>query len=151
MTPKSNIAVFPGTFNPFTIGHASIVQRGLTIFSKVIVAVGVNICKSEEENSARLRDVQKLYENNPRVEVISHSGLTADLARETGACAIIRGVRSSTDFEYERTLANVNRRLSGVETVLLYALPEMECVSSSMVRELQHFGADVSQFLPEKH
>jgi len=151
MIPKSNIAIFPGTFNPFTIGHASIVQRGLTIFSKVIIAVGVNICKPEEENSARVQDVQKLYENDSRVEVVSHCGLTADLVREKGACAIIRGVRSSTDFEYERTLADVNRRLCGVETVLLYALPEMECISSSMVRELQHFGADISQFLPEKH
>ncbi len=145
------IALFPGSFNPFTVGHHSIVERALPLFDRIIIAIGVNADKpghDESELARRIRSIASLYEDEPRVEVYSYEGLTADFAAEMGARFLLRGVRSVQDFEYERTLADVNRRISGLETVLLYALPEHACVSSSMVRELESYGLDVSEFLP---
>lgn len=141
-------AIFPGTFNPFTVGHQSIVERGLTLFDRVIIAVGYNEQKGQDagvhSNVARIR---ALYDSESRVTVEAYSGLTVDFARKTGACCILRGVRSTIDFEYEKTLADVNRRLNGIETVLLFTLPELACVSGSMVRELEHNGVDVTEYL----
>lgn len=149
MIQKSDTAIFPGSFNPFTIGHASIVERGLGIFSRIIIAIGENISKDSSERETRLEAIRELYSDEPRVEVISYHGLTAELARERNA-VILRGVRSMNDFESERTLADINRRIAGIETVLLYSLPEMESISSSMVRELHHFGADITPYIPKK-
>ncbi|MCM1005973.1 MAG: pantetheine-phosphate adenylyltransferase [Prevotella sp.] len=145
------IALFPGTFNPFTIGHKSVVDRAVPLFDRIIIAIGVNAEKAEaeaDEIAHRIRAIARVYEEEPSVEVYSYEGLTADFAAEMGARYLLRGVRSVQDFEYERTLADVNRRISGLETVLMYSLPEHECVSSSMVRELQMYGVDVSEFLP---
>lgn len=146
------IALFPGTFNPFTVGHQSIVDRVLPLFDRIVIAIGVNSEKAEAESdeiARRIRSITRIYEEEPRVEVYSYEGLTADFAAEMGATYLIRGVRSIQDFEYERTLADVNRRISGLETILLYSLPEHECCSSSIVRELQHYGVDVAEFLPK--
>lgn len=147
---EGRTALFPGSFRPFTKGHASIVERGLALFDRVVIAVGVNLAKDPEgvhaaENVGR---ISTLYAGEPRVEVVSYSGLTVDAAREAGAQFLLRGVRSVKDFEYERDMADINRKLSGLETVLLYSLPELSAVSSSVVRELEAFGADVSDFLP---
>lgn len=143
-------ALVTGSFNPFTVGHASIVERVLKMFDRVVIALGVNIEKmGAAEAEALLQPIRALYAGDSRVEVISYSGLTATVVTETGACCIVKGVRNAADFEYERTMAEVNRRLCGVETLLMPALPEYQCVSSSMVRELRHFGADVSDFLPK--
>ncbi|MCM1319288.1 MAG: pantetheine-phosphate adenylyltransferase [Muribaculaceae bacterium] len=145
------IALFPGTFNPFTIGHKSVVDRALPLFDRIIIAIGINAEKAEaeaDEIARRIRSIANLYEEEPRVEVYSYEGLTVDFAAEMGAKFLIRGIRTVQDFEYERTLADVNRRISGIETVLLYSLPEHECCSSSMVRELEHYGVDVREFLP---
>lgn len=144
------IALFPGSFNPFTTGHKSIVDRALRLFDRVIVAVGYNSAKLTDLDSIeeRMAAIRRVYPENQAVEVASYSCLTADFVRQTGACAIVRGVRNTVDFEYERGIAEINRQLCGVDTVLLYTLPELGSVSSSIVRELRHFGHDVSRFLP---
>lgn len=149
-TPRT--ALFAGSFRPFTAGHASIVDRGLRIFDRIVIGIGVNAAKpgAEADADSRRAEIAELYKAEPRVEVVVFSGLTVDAAAAAGACALLRGVRSVQDFEYERDMADVNRRLSGIETVLLYSLPEMACLSSSIVRELQSYGRDITDFLPEK-
>ena len=143
--------VFVGSFNPFTIGHESIVRRSLALFDKLVIGVGVNTAKEDNEGESRVGQIARLYANEPRVEVRSYTDLTVDFARREGAQFIVKGVRSVKDFEYEREQADINRRLSGLETVLLFAEPGMEAVSSSLVRELQRFGRDVSEFLPKEN
>lgn len=149
--------LFPGSFNPFTRGHADVVERALNLFDRVVVAVGYNAQKAEAAGLApgvmpsdvaqRVDAIAKLYAGEERVEVVSYSGLTVDVAREQNACAILRSVRSMKDYEYELQMADVNRQLSGIETIVLFARPELSSISSSVVRELQQFGCDVSKFL----
>lgn len=141
--------LFPGSFDPFTIGHKWIVDKALTIADRVVIAIGVN------ENKKRTFDIEevevmikKVYAQNPQVEVITYSGLTIDIVKETGADAIVRGVRSTIDFEYEKSIADTNRELSGVETILLFTHPTLSHISSSMVRELKHFNYDVTKYIP---
>lgn len=156
MTPTSNssesrLVLFPGSFNPFTVGHADIVERALALFDRVAVVVGVNAAKGEggTELEQRMEAIKRLYANNPRVCVVANTGLTVDAARELGAVAVIRGIRSVRDFEYERDMADINKRIGDVETVCLIARPELAPVSASLVRELQAFGRDVSEFIPK--
>ena len=145
-----NKGLFVGSCDPFTIGHASIVRRALPLFDHIIIGVGVNERKkymlSAEE---RVKRIKRLYADNPKIEVKAYSDLTIDFARREQATYIIKGVRSVKDFEYEREQADVNRLLSGVETIFLYAEPQLSSISSTMVRELQHFGRDISEFLPK--
>ncbi len=145
-----NKGFFVGSFDPFTIGHDSIVRRALPLFDHIIIGVGVNERKkymlSAEE---RVKRIKRLYADEPKIEVKAYSDLTIDFARREQATYIIKGVRSVKDFEYEREQADVNRLLSGVETIFLYAEPQLSSISSSMVRELQHFGRDISEFLPK--
>ena len=142
-------AIFPGTFDPFTKGHADIVARGLEIFDRIVIAVGVNENKQPAEGTdTRLATIAALYAYDDRVGVCAYTGLTVDFAREQDAQFILRGVRSMKDYEYERDIADMNYRLSGVETVLLFSRPELACISSSVVREIQHMGRDISEFLP---
>lgn len=142
-------AVFPGTFNPFTIGHKSIVERGLEIFDKIVIAIGHNMTKPVDENIVkRVEAIKKAFEGNSRVEVSVYPGLTATYAASIGADAILRGVRNITDFEYERNLADINKNILGMETVFLLSLPEYSYISSSMVRELEANGHDITSFLP---
>lgn len=145
-----NKGLFVGSFDPFTIGHASIVRRALPLFGHIIIGVGVNErkkCMLDAEE--RVMRIKRLYADNPKIEVKAYSDLTIDFARREQATYIIKGVRSVKDFEYEREQADVNRLLSGVETIFLYAEPQLSSISSSMVRELQHFGRDISEFLPK--
>ena len=146
MTKKG---LFPGSFDPFTRGHDDIVKRALGLFDEVIIAVGYNESKkgwlTPEE---RVRTISKLYADEPPITVESYTGLTVDFAREHGVTAIIRGVRTIADFEYEMQMADVNRQLAGIETILLPASPQLSSISSSIVRELAHFGRDVSSLLP---
>lgn len=145
----SRIAFFPGSFNPFTTGHASIVDRALRLFDGVIIGIGYNMAKGGERDAlSRAETIRQLYSAEPRIRVTTFSGLAVDAARVAGACCAIKGIRSVKDFEYERDMADINRQLSGLETVILYSLPELSAVSSSVVRELRAFGADVSAFLP---
>lgn len=139
-------AFFAGTFNPYTVGHDAIVRRALGIFDSVVIGIGYNVRKEGSLDAAirRAEAISRHYAGEPRVEVTQYSTLTADAARLAGADVLLRGVRSVKDFEYERDMADVNRRISGMETVLLIADPEMSSVSSSVVRELESFGRDVS-------
>ena len=143
------VALFPGSFDPFTRGHQAIVERALPMFDKLVIAIGVNRAKKGwmpiEERLERLR---ALYANEPRVEVVAYETLTMDLAEQYGAKYILRGVRSVTDFEYERTIADANRRIAGLETVFFIADADTAHISSSLVRELASFGRDVSDLLP---
>lgn len=142
--------LFPGSFDPFTIGHADLVERALSLFDEVVIAIGINEQKSGwipvEE---RLRALRAYYKEDARVRVESYSGLTSDFAHSIGVSAILRGVRSFKDFEYEMQMADVNRQLTGIETVCLFAEPQLASISSSLVRELAHFGKDITAFLPK--
>ena len=141
--------LFPGSFDPFSLGHDDIVRRALTLFDEVVVAIGYNEQKSGWKSvEERIASIRKLYEDEPRVRVESYTGLTVDFAKEQGITAIIRGVRTTKDFEYELQMADMNRRLTGIETILLPASPEFASLSSSLVRELARFGRDISTFLP---
>ena len=144
------IALYAGSFDPFTRGHADIVARGLDLFDEVIVAIGTNESKrnlfTAEE---RLEQISRFYAHEPRVRVVTYTGLTVSLAQELQVQALLRGVRSSTDMEYERTLADLNRHIADMETVLLPASQRFTHISSTVVRELLHYGGDVSAFLPE--
>ena len=143
-------AFFAGSFNPFTRGHASIVARALPLFDSIIIGIGVNAEKpdSADEGESRAEAIRALYAEEPRVRVVVYDTLTVDAARRAGATVLLRGVRSVADFEYERTMAALNRRIGDMETLLLFAEPDLDCVSSSIVRELQSYGRDVSDFLP---
>ncbi|CCZ69889.1 phosphopantetheine adenylyltransferase [Bacteroides sp. CAG:702] len=142
-------AIFPGTFDPFTIGHYSVVKRALTFMDEIIIGIGVNEKKRTYfPTDKRVRMIEKLYVGNPRVSVEAYDGLTVDFARMRDAKFIIRGIRTVHDFEYEETIADINRKLSGVETILLFTEPELTAISSTIVRELLHYGKDVTPFLP---
>ncbi|MDD2246902.1 MAG: pantetheine-phosphate adenylyltransferase [Proteiniphilum sp.] len=148
--PDKRIAVFPGTFDPFTTGHESLVRRGLSLMDEIVIAIGVN----ESKNSfftldKRLEMIRELYKNEPRVRVESYDSLTIEFARKTGARYILRGIRSVVDFEYEKTIADMNRTISGIETFVLFTEPALTHVSSSHVRELLRYGHDVSCFIPK--
>ena len=145
------IALFAGTFAPYTIGHHSIATRALAMFDKIIIAVGYNSQKGAQGDVAeRVESIARIYVDEPRIEVAAYEGLTADFAKERGACCLLRGVRSVKDFEYERDLADLNREISGLETVILPCEPQYAAISSSAVRELMSYGKDVSKFLPKK-
>jgi pantetheine-phosphate adenylyltransferase len=144
------IALFPGSFNPFTKGHKNIVERTLqSVADTVIIAIGNN-CEKKcmQAVDERVESIQRVFKGNDKVRVVAYEGLTIDFAKSVNADFIVRGVRSIKDFEYEREIAEVNRKLSGIETILLYTEPEYASISSSIVRELKSYGKDVSQFLP---
>ncbi len=141
--------IFVGSFDPFTIGHLSIVRRALPLFDKLVIGVGVNERKTYlHTTEERIATISRLFADEPAVEVRSYSGLTVDFAHSVEAGFIVKGVRSMKDFEYEREQADINREIGGVETVLLFAEPQLAHISSSMVRELTHFGKDPAPYLP---
>ena len=149
MTAQLPVIVFPGTFDPFTVGHASLVERALPLCTRLVIALGYNPAKASADTVAeRVAAISSLYASEPRVEVITYTGLTVDLCRSLGSAWMLRGVRSVADFEYERNLADLNRRIGGVETLLLFTLPELSCISSSALRELASHGRDITPFLP---
>jgi pantetheine-phosphate adenylyltransferase len=143
------IAVFPGTFDPITLGHVSIVERALPLFERIIVGMGVNSTKrtmfSPEERTAWIKEA---FAAHSQVEVVPFEGLTVDLCRQVGADFILRGLRNSTDHGYERSIALMNRQLTGVETIFLPSAPEHAHISSTIVRELIANKADVSALIP---
>ena len=142
--------IFVGSFDPFTIGHESVVRRALALFDRLVIGVGVNVGKHcMLTPPQRGEAIRRLYAHEPRVEVDSYDDLTVDFARRHGAAFVVKGVRGVRDFESEREQADINRRLTGLETVLLLAEPGLDSVSSSVVRELHRFGRDVRPFLPE--
>ena len=142
------IALFPGSFNPFTIGHENIVNRSLAMFDKVIIGIGINSEKSNDNAPKNLEEIENKYKNEPRVKVITYNTLTADVVKKENATCIIRGIRNDVDLKYESEIAQVNYTLFNVETIFLLASPELKEISSSLVRELQKFGKNITDLLP---
>lgn len=145
------IAVFPGSFDPVTRGHESIVRRSLPLFDKIVVAIGVNADKSGYfPLEKRMEWLKQAFHDLPQVSVESYNGLTVDFCKKTGSDYIIRGLRTSADFEFERSVAQVNLKLvPEIETVFLLTLPEYVMVTSSIVREVHRHGGNIDQFIPE--
>lgn len=145
------VALFAGSFDPFTIGHKSIVDRALGLFDTIVVGLGINPAKTPwMPLDERVAAIRRIYAGQPRVLVECFPGLASDFARRIGASHLLRGVRSAADFEYERNMADANRLITAgeVETVFLPSLPELAAVSSSLVRELARFNAPYRQFIP---
>lgn len=143
-------AIFPGSFDPFTIGHADIVRRALPLFDEIIIGIGINNQKQPlfplEERVERIRQA---FADEPKLKVIPFNSLTIDFAREQGAQYLLRGIRTTADFEYERTMADANRQLAeeGIETIVLFTRPELSHISSSLVRDLSSHGKDISPYI----
>ena len=145
------IALFPGSFDPFTKGHEDIVLRGLTLFDEVIVAIGYNSAKSKRyfEIDLMVRKISETFANHPNIRVITFAELTAEFAKKNGPNYLLRGLRNTTDFEYENSISQVNRHLNpDLESVFLITSPQFASISSSIIREVHRYDGDVSEFLP---
>ena len=148
-TDSPKIALFPGTFDPFTRGHLSLVDRGLQLVDEIIIAIGINLEKKTFfPLEQRIEMLIRLFDSNPKVKIQAYNGLTVDFAKKTGARFILRGVRSVADFEYEKNIADINREIAGIETFVLFTEPEFTHISSSVVRELLTYGKSVAAFVP---
>ena len=145
------VALFPGTFDPITIGHLDIIERALPLFDKLIIGIGRNANKAAMfSEELRLQWVNEIYKNEPRVSAIIYEGLTVDCCQKVGANFIIRGIRYVNDFEYEEAVADMNRSLDpGIETVFLTCLPQYTSVASTLVRDVIRNGGDAAPFIPE--
>ncbi len=142
-------AIFPGSFDPFTIGHYDIVKRALTMFDRIVIGIGSNSVKVPSVPEVkRLEAIRKAFSDEPRVSVEIYDCLTVDFARQQGAEFILRGVRCVADFEYERNMAEANKELGDIETVLLYTRPQYAHISSTLVRDLYAHGKDISTYIP---
>jgi pantetheine-phosphate adenylyltransferase len=144
------ICLFPGTFDPVTLGHTDIIDRALPLFDKLYIGIGRNINKTPmfTENQ-RLNWLQSIYSHDPKVEAIVYEGLTVDCCRQVGANFILRGIRYVNDFEYEKAIADMNRSIAdNIETIFLTCLPQYTSVASTLVRDVLRNGGDVSKFLP---
>ena len=148
----TKIVVFPGSFSPFTIGHQSVIDRALPLFDKIIIAIGINSEKNQyfsiEERMEWIKDV---YENNSRIEVKFYEGLTVDFCKKEKANFILRGLRDSRDFKFEKNIAQMNNDLNNeIETIFLITPPEISHISSSVIRDIIKNGGDVSKFIPKE-
>ncbi|MBS0027416.1 pantetheine-phosphate adenylyltransferase [Chitinophaga sp. 22321] len=142
--------LFPGTFDPITLGHTDVIDRALDLFDRMVIGIGVNSNKTPmfalEERMAWIREI---YKDDPRVEVATYSGLTVDFCKKLDARFILRGIRSIGDFEYEKAIADMNRTVStGIETIFLTTVPQYSSIASTLVRDIYRYGGDVSSFLP---
>lgn len=146
----SKVAVFPGSFDPYTIGHHNLVSKALPLFDKIIIAIGQNSTKvpafSEEK---RVNALKNLYKNENKVEIVTFKGLTVDLCKQYNASFIIRGLRNGTDFDYEKAIAHMNKTMAKqIETIFLLTEPAFENISSTIVREIHKSGGSIDQYLP---
>ena len=147
----SRVALFPGSFDPFTRGHEDIVLRGLSLFDEIIIAIGYNSKKSSRyfEIGFMLDRIRETFRQYPQISVETYSELTASFAQKKGARYLLRGLRNTTDFEYENTISQVNRDLySGMESVFLITSPQLAAINSSIVREVHRYGGNVAAYLP---
>lgn len=145
------ICLFPGTFDPLTLGHTDIIDRALPLFDKLVIGIGRNSNKKPMfSEKQRLKWVKDIYKNNPRIDAIAYDGLTVDCCKKVGAGFILRGIRYVNDFEYEKAIADMNRSIEpDIETIFLTCLPQFTSVASTLVRDVLRNGGDVSQFLPD--
>jgi len=148
----NKIAIFPGSFSPFTLGHRSVVDRALPLFDKIIIAIGINSKKNEYFSiEEREQWINEIYKKNSKIEVQFYEGLTVDFCEKVGARYIIRGLRDSHDFKYEKNIAQTNKKLNDrIETIFIITPPEISHISSTIVRDIIKNGGDVSQFLPDE-
>lgn len=144
------IAVFPGSFDPFTIGHEAIIRRAMDLFDEIIIAVGANALKKNYYSlDTRKEMISKVFENDPKVKVDHYVGLTVEYCKTKGAEYLLRGLRTSADFEFERAIGQVNKSLApGIESVFLLTGPEHSFINSTIVRDILRNGGDASQFVP---
>jgi len=147
----NKIAIFPGSFDPFTIGHESIVRRALSLFDKIVIMIGFNSNKESFYPIAkRLKWINQVFQEEDKVEVQVYEGLTVDFCKEVGAKYMLRGIRTSADFEYERAIAQVNKKMHPeIETIFLLTLPEHTPINATIVRDIIFHGGDASMFLPK--
>ena len=148
----SKIAIFPGSFAPFTVGHQSIVDRALPLFDKIIISIGINSEKNQYfSNEERMDWIEAVYGNNPKIEVKLYEGLTVDFCKKENANYILRGLRDSHDFKFEKNIAQMNKELnSTIETIFIITPPEISHISSSIIRDIIKNGGDVSKFIPKE-
>jgi pantetheine-phosphate adenylyltransferase len=143
-------AVFPGSFDPLTLGHYDIIQRGISLFDEVIVAIGINAEKKYMFTlEERKKFIEDAFKDQPKVTVITYEGLTIDLCRKLDAEFILRGLRNPADFEFEKAIAHTNRRLSKIETVFLLTASKTSYISSSIVRDVIRNGGEYEKLVPE--
>jgi pantetheine-phosphate adenylyltransferase len=148
---RNRIALFPGSFDPFTKGHEDIVLRGLQLFDEIIIAIGYNSQKNTRYFPIEMMidRIETTFKSYPNIRVLTYSELTAGLARKHNATFLLRGLRNTTDFEYENSIAQVNRKLfTELESVFLITSPQLTWINSSIIREVHRYGGDVSEFLP---
>ncbi len=144
-------AIFPGSFDPFTLGHYDLVKRGLALFDEIIIGIGRNSTKKDTfPIREREEAIRKIFKDEPRIKVAIYDCLTIDFAKQYDAQFILRGIRCVGDFEYERNMAEANKQLANIETVILYTRPEYAHISSTLVRDLYAYGKDVSAFVPNE-
>lgn len=146
------ICLFPGTFDPVTLGHVDIIQRALPLFDKIIVGIGINASKAPMFSAEqRMQWFNEIFKDNPQVEAKTYTGLTIDFCKSLGAKFILRGIRFVSDFEYEKTIADANRTLDkNIETIFLTGEPKYTSVASTIVRDILRNGGDASPFLPKE-
>lgn len=142
-------AFFPGSFDPFTVGHKSVVDRIRPLFDRIVIGIGVNAAKQRHQSiEETIHEIGRLFDDDSDISVVSFSSLAVDAAHKAGASVIIKGVRDAADFAYELRQADINRQIGSIETLFVPTLPEHQAISSSIVRELKSYGRDVSEFVP---
>ena len=148
----TKIAVFPGSFSPFTIGHKSVIDRALPLFDKIIIAIGINAEKNQYFSiDERIQWIKDVYNNNSKISVKFYDGLTVDFCKKENANFILRGLRDSHDFKYEKNIAQMNYNLNHkIQTVFLITPPEISHISSTIIRDIIKNGGDVSEFIPKQ-
>lgn len=150
-TNTMKTAIFPGSFDPITKGHQDIILRALPLFDKIIVAVGKNTSKKYLFSQVqRVKWIKAVFAKEKKVEVASFSGLTVDYCKKVGATYILRGLRTSADFEFERSIGQINKNMSGVETVFLLTSPELSAINSTIVRDIVINNGNASKFVPQE-
>lgn len=147
----TRIALFPGSFDPITIGHESIIRRALPLFDKIIVAIGINSTKNYYlPLEKRLRLVEQVFAKEPQINVMSYEGLTVDFCKKVNSKYILRGLRTSADFEFERGIAQMNKAMANeIETIFILSNPEHSAINSTIIRDILRNGGDASTFIPK--